>query len=667
MHRNCLFALLTACALASAAQTNLVKNGSFEQVGENGMPVGWKLSQDVADQAENPELGKIWGSSTENAQDGERSLLYDNKTGVYRFVTQAIPAEPGKSYRYSVYAKIVPVTEEAKKASPAIFFEYSNNGKYVGGEYGCFVVNLNTDWVKVMGKATVPEGVNHVTVGFRVAPNATDAVKVWFDKCEVVEAVADVFGGGIASNRYREQSAGGMVTVYCGRGLGIAPFPEETFAASRLELVADGETVLTAPVSSVQKDKLVYVFDSDKVATGKYTMQVVVTAPDGTRHTQEAPFTKLAAPPNYKAYIDEHKRMMVDGKLFFPLGMFISSIDTEDLGKRLVGTPFNCIMPYVTPKSREQMDFLYRNNLRVFFSIKNFVSPKKHDAAATKTLHQQGMELLKAWKDHPAVIAWYINDELSEEFVDDAIQYQKLCEEMDPDHPTWTVLCRPNEFRSFMRASDIHGSDPYPIPDTPPAHAYREARQTYDAVMGAKMLIQVPQIFSWGFYYVRYGYPKERCVAARRPTFEEMDAMSWMSIAAGANGLIYYSYTDLLRREKDGELPKIPIEEHLSDCYKVGERIMSRKDVLLSIEKPAEYKVTANSENAVAFRPYALNGVTWILAVNTSHEKESSFVLELEHPMTLEGLELSDAKVTVSAKQVTGALKPLESVFIKLK
>ena len=91
MQRNCLFALLAACALASAAQTNLVKNGSFEQLREDGMPAGWNLSRDVADEAESREPGKIWGSSTENAQDGERSLLYDNKTGVYRFVTQAIP------------------------------------------------------------------------------------------------------------------------------------------------------------------------------------------------------------------------------------------------------------------------------------------------------------------------------------------------------------------------------------------------------------------------------------------------------------------------------------------------------------------------------------------------------------------------------------------------
>ena len=94
---------------------------------------------------------------------------------------------------------------------------------------------------------------------------------------------------------------------------------------------------------------------------------------------------------------------------------------------------------------------------------------------------------------------------------------------------------------------------------------------------------------------------------------------------------------------------------------------MSHEAVLLSIEDPAKYTVASNKEEMIAVRPYALNGTTWILAVNTSDEKPASISLEFEKAMNLEGLTLSEADVKVNGKQVNATLKPLETVFIKVK
>ena len=661
MLKKAWISLLAAGAVAFAAEKNLVKNGSFEELDARGVPTAWNTRIDGNEKVNDA----VWLSSTENVQDGERSIMYNNEPKKYRFVTQTVPVEAGKFYRYSILAKVVHVNESSK-AKPNLFFEYYTDGKYMGGEYGNMIIDLNTDWVKVTGKATVPPGVKHVSLGFRVIPNGTGDAKVWFDKCELVEAVADVFTGGLATNRYRDQAAGGKVTVYCGRGMGLAPFPEECFAASKLLIMAGDEVVLTVNAEKALPDRLIYSFDSEKLAAGKYTMRVVVTAPDGKVHTQDGSFTKLAAEPNYKTTIDTHRRMIVDGKPFFPLGMYMSSIVPKDM-EIYLDSKFNCVMPYNSPKDKALMDYLYEHNIRIFYSIKDQVSARKHDAAATKEVQEKGLARLKEWKDHPALAAWYINDELAEEFVGDAIQYRQACEDLDPDHPTWTVLCRPSEFRAFLNGSDIHGGDPYPIPSGKPQQAYRWTRQMDDAVMGAKMLVMVPQAFCWGHYWVRYGYPIEKCKACRRPSYEEMDAMSWMCIAGGANGLIYYSYTDLQRRDKEGVLPRIPMEEHFGELKRISERIMSHEAVLLSIEEPAKYTVINNAENLVAIRPYALNGTTWILAVNTSDEKQGSVSLEFEKAMALEGLSLSKADVKVNGKQVSATLKPLETVFIKLK
>ena len=52
-----------------------------------------------------------------------------------------------------------------------------------------------------------------------------------------------------------------------------------------------------------------------------------------------------------KAYIDEHRRLILDGKPFFPIGMYWSSINEADL-KLYAESKFNCLMPYGPPTRR---------------------------------------------------------------------------------------------------------------------------------------------------------------------------------------------------------------------------------------------------------------------------------------------------------------------------
>ena len=144
--------------------------------------------------------------------------------------------------------------------------------------------------------------------------------------------------------------------------------------------------------------------------------------------------------------------------------------------------------------------------------------------------------------------------------------------------------------------------------------------------------------------------------------------MSWMCIAGGANGLIYYSYFDLMARDKATDiLPAIPFDEHFGECKQIAERIMAHENVLLSIEKPIDFTVTENDGNEIATRPYALDGVTWILAVNTSEKANKTIKLEMARPVTLNGVSLGKPEIIVNGKAVTATLKPLESAFIQLK
>jgi hypothetical protein len=74
--------------------------------------------------------------------------------------------------------------------------------------------------------------------------------------------------------------------------------------------------------------------------------------------------------------IDQHRRLLVDGEPFFPLGMYWSSIKEDDL-QIYAQSKFNCVMPYGSP-NRQQMDLAERYGVRVIYSIKDWYAGSRH-------------------------------------------------------------------------------------------------------------------------------------------------------------------------------------------------------------------------------------------------------------------------------------------------
>jgi hypothetical protein len=101
---------------------------------------------------------------------------------------------------------------------------------------------------------------------------------------------------------------------------------------------------------------------------------------------------------------------------------------------------------------------------------------------------------------------------------------------------------------------------------------------------------------------------------------------------------------------------------------RIAAKISKHFPVLLSDGNPVAFtNKAAKDDITVVFRAYELNGVTWILAVNTTKDKDGAFELSMAKPMTFAGTSLSDATITVDGTAVKGTLKPLQAVFIKLK
>ena len=660
------FLFLLTGPILVCGEPPLLKNSGFEELDSAGYPAGWS----------HPE-GNVWSSSTENVYEGTRSFLYSNtKKGFYKFIVQKIDVRPGEEYEYSCMAKIVH-NDKPAKSYPMIFLEYyaKNGSEYAGGEYNCMIQPLNTDWVLVSGRAKVPqkEGLQ-VLIGLAVKPAGTADVKVWFDKMEIKKAEISPFSGVLTTNRYRDQAFQGMVKVFCGLEEGSSAFDASNI---QLQVRRDGKTLLDRNPDQILPDRIIYTFDSTELSPGKYELFCSWKDPVmGKDFSVSQPFTKLDGKPEYKCYVDEYNRMIVDGKPFFPLGMFFYTLSKADIPV-LKTTKMNSLMVYSPPgrfndyeKTKYLLDLLQQNDLKLFYSIKGFVSAMTFDdGSATEKLQAKGLSILNEVKEHPAIIAWYINDELQKSFVKDAVRYRRAVEEADPSRPTWAVLANPDGFRCFVPASDVHGSDPYPIPEFTPKMALQMTRQQQRAVMGSKMLIQVPQAFSWGAHWLHcFGYTKEMCAQCRRPSKEEIEAMSWMCIAGGANGLIYYSYQDMRERDKTSDiLPRIPFDTAFGELREVTDHIMKFENVLLSAGEPIPFEIVEDGNQDVGVRAYELDGITWILAVNSDEKESRNLILEMGREVTLQGMEISEPEVQVSNRTVSVSLKPLQTVFIRLR
>jgi len=114
--------------------------------------------------------------------------------------------------------------------------------------------------------------------------------------------------------------------------------------------------------------------------------------------------------------------------------------------------------------------------------------------------------------------------------------------------------------------------------------------------------------------------------------------MGWQAIAAGANGLMFYAFHDVLRDDPD------KADERWEDVKKMARSIQAHEATLLAADGPVP-EIVGETETIVA-RAYNEKGRIKLLVVNASHEKQT-------------------ADLTVGGAKVKVGLKPLEARWIE--
>lgn len=580
------------CILAAQVQAGKyieIANAGFDAI-EGGVAKGWS------------KAGPAWRAEKGAGHNGSGALVYDSAVAQHApRPSQVVTLTPGRKYKIS--AKVIADGLKVDRSdSPAqgmtVMLSWSDaNGKWLGETVAVQgAKGKMDDWS--VAEAITPDMpanaarfvIEPYVCGYGIGKARIDDVVIETVELDPVEVVT--------SSAYRNEATGGKV-----RFAATVNWSDDVPAAEQkayfIYTGADGKR--TKVEATKTRCGVVVELDTDLFAYGTNDVLCVVRAKGETLGTGRVPFAHLKELPPRRVRIDAKQRMIVDGKPFFPLGMYTGSMNKETVA-HYARSPFNCVGPYGT-WTKEMLDCYHRHGIRVIYSLCHAPS---REASYVPNLCKNVREFAA---DHPAVIGWYICDEPTLGMLPGIVAWRKRIEEMDRgNHPIWGVLCTFTDTRHVLDAFDVLGIDPYPVPGSV-ARVTAACRDSVDGMFGTKAMWNVPQAFGWGWLGRRENKGQ------RAPNKVEMANMTWQMIANGANGIVYYSYSQMKNTYED-------IDDHadsywLKVCAAAAEVRAYERVLLADGDAPT---VASSSENLVCRSWRDEAGRTYVLAVNIAEK-----------------------------------------------
>mgnify|MGYP002345563410 FL=1 len=208
---------------------------------------------------------------------------------------------------------------------------------------------------------------------------------------------------------------------------------------------------------------------------------------------------------------------MADGKPFFPVGIYVYKLNS-DIMADLHEQQFNTIVNISGGFEAGQLDYIHQHGL--------------------KTIVPSSTEWVKAAKDHPSLLAWYLTDE--PEGRGDAAEAERKryleLKQTDPAHPIGLCHYSFAAIERFKDACDFTMSDVYPV---------TAARDVPLANVGVH-LDEIHRVHGRGFpawaWIQVFGGPNTDGGKWAVPLPHEVRCMTYIALAHGATGILYFSY-----------------------------------------------------------------------------------------------------------------------------
>ncbi|MBP6963929.1 MAG: hypothetical protein KBC96_05925 [Armatimonadetes bacterium] len=381
----------------------------------------------------------------------------------------------------------------------------------------------------------------------------------------------------------------------------------------RVSLLAAGsdEPVAARTIKPLTNGPVTASFDLSSRPAGNYRIRADLVQAGKTYYALKSrafPFE-----PNAPVRFDKDGFLLVDGKPYFPVGMYTlqdgRGTDHDSVLREASEAGFNTTVFYALTNETviPLMDAAHRNGIRAFV----YPTSPFSVAGVENTLANAGKDVF-AKKDHPALLGWYIVDEpegIGKGAVDKTRLLYQTVREADPKHPCSLVIMSPGAAAKYRACTDIMWIDPYPIPHAPVTFVTDSVAGAVKNVEKDKPVWVIPQAFDWNVWKTG------KVDQVHRPTNEEERCMTYLALVHGAKGVIYWAHTASKYYIRD-------YPEHWAYMKKLAGEMHDLTPVLLTVN--ADVKPEVSPKDApIDLMVKRLGGETYVFAVNHSGEAQS--------------------------------------------
>ena len=577
-----------------------LENGSFEMAPSGK---GWRLP-------------KAWSVVSGAGRNGSKAVVWDNDDQKhYTFPFQQLKAYPGARFRIHGWVKVE--RGEIGQLNPHIEVDWCDaKGTWMGASGAHRVVDNDPNtqgWSRYEGCFTFPKGAATAKFLFYLPRGKTG--RVLFDDM-ALEQIPDEPLVYLQCAAYRNSftPADGDIRFAAMLRLNTVANGLSDYACEAVFKDVKGTEVI-CPVTDFDEERALFALNAKELAVGRQEIVFRLRLKGRVVAEAKRTVTCTVQPIPRRISVGTDGRVRLDGRRFFPLGMYTNRRMTSEDFELWAQAPLNFTTMYGGVDCAT-LDRFAKTGTYVCADVRGLIYGYNYSAvSAFKSFEESKAAFRKKVAEiaaHPNFFGWYLVDEVPLDQVPFVTAANELLQEIDPDHPTYAVTDKPHHIRELLPTFDAVGMDPYPIGgwkrDLTIASGWAE--QCREAMFDFRPMWHVPQMFNWHWY--AKGDANDYKSTAVLPTRREMANMAWQAIAAGANGICAYSFGSMRKNASKAEQAKF-----WPDICNILREIKSMESVLLGDDAALPIK---DLPKTLVARAYRLDGVDYLLIVNRTFE-----------------------------------------------
>jgi hypothetical protein len=353
----------------------------------------------------------------------------------------------------------------------------------------------------------------------------------------------------------------------------------------RLPKAGTAQATFQGKTQSVRVDRQALIpLDIAGLACGDYPVEVTA---GGAR--QKLLLRKLPPKPNEVKIDRMHQTLIADGEPFLPFATSASAVaHIDDQAADGFNTTITLLHHQVKTEPYQALfDTAQSRGMKVIVWF--HIAPDRPFEEWRDAL----LPLVERYKDHPALLAWYVIDEppVGLHWLRDLLAAVKAA---DPYHPAFVNWCGQWVHGMDENGGDFASEDVYPIGRMSNDEAMKLIADTVGAMNGDAARSGKVVSF-WHVFYGSYDSPRE-------PTPLEEQCLTYVSLVHGCRALYYYLYKPMSVSLWKSMLP-----------------LSQEMQALVPAFNGDEVTAQVSADNvAIHYAAFRAGGATYLLAVNTT-------------------------------------------------